>query len=210
MHALFLSRFFVRRGVGVRLYAAWMDSLDDAIGRERARLARLDQWATAERTREAAAETALVAAMAEGVQRLSSGGSSVLRLVGPCVRWWHRRDRTIAVTTARGANYRMVSEHRCWKLKISGDARGSGRTVFLLDDGSVVDVAHDIEVVSSDRDVVAVTRFPDSKKLLPIFGSRSPVYIGDSWDMEEPAVAAMKNAYACIAFAVAAYERGER
>lgn len=200
----------MRRGVGVRVYAARMDSLDDAIGRERARVARLDQWATAELAREAAAEAALVAAMAEGVQRLSSGGSSVLRLVGPSVRWWHSRDRTIAVTTARGANYRKVSEQRCWKLKISGDARGSGRTVFLLGDGSVVDVPHETEIESADRNVVAVTRFPDPTKLLPIFGSRSPVYFGDSWDMEEPAVAAVKNAYACIAFAVAAYERGER
>jgi hypothetical protein len=201
---------WVRRGVGVRVYAAWMDSLDEAIGRERARLARLDQWATEERTREAAAETALVVAMAEGIERLNSGGSSVLRLVGPCTGWWHRRDRTIAVTTSRGVSYRKVSEQRCWKLQISGDARGSGRTVFLLDDGSVVEVEHETEIESADRNVVAVTRFPDPKKLLPFFGSRSPVYIGDSWDMEEPEVAAVKNAYACIASAMAAYERGER
>lgn len=77
----------------------------------------------------------------------------------------------------------MVSEQRCWKLKISGDARGSGRTVFLLGDGSVVDVPHETEIESADRNVVAVTRFPDPKKLLPIFGSRRPVYIGESWDM---------------------------
>lgn len=104
-----------------------------------------------------------------------------------------------------------MSEQRCWKLKISGDARGSGRTVFLLDDGSVADVAHDIEVDSSDREVVAVKRFPESKRPLPIFGNTDPVYIGESWDIEEPAVAAVaavKNAYACIASAVAAYELG--
>lgn len=107
-----------------------------------------------------------------------------------------------------GASYRKMSEQWCWKLKISGDARGSGRTVFLLDDGSAVDVAHDIEVDSSDREVVAVTRFPESKRPLPIFGNTDPVYIGESWDIEEPAVAAVKKAYACIASAVAAYELG--